>query len=179
MADQVRPDAIVQGDTAHDGVDAGNPVKVGGVAVSHSASPTAVAAADRTRWIFNRDGVPFVIGGHPNVVTLRANYTTAQTNAAIITVASGKIVVTECSVLVDNACSVDVQVRIGFAAATTPTTTGVVLTHPGIAAGSGVVRGNGSGVLGVGADGEDLRITSEVPTGGSIDVLVTYFEIES
>jgi hypothetical protein len=180
MADQTQDAApSVEGDVAHDAVDSGNPVKVGGVAVAHSASPTAVAAADRARWIFNRDGIPFVLCGHPNVVTLRANYTAAQTNAAIVTIASGKLVVTEISVLASNANTANVQVRIGFAAATTPTTTGVVLTHPGVAAGSGYSRGNGSGILGVGADGEDLRITSSVPTSGSIDVLVTYFEIES
>lgn len=170
----------VSGNIAHDAVDSGNPVKLGGVAVAHSASPTAVAAADRVRWIFNRDGVPFVLAGHPNTKTFRVNYTTAQTNAAILTVAAGtKLVVTQCAVLVDNACSVDVQVRMGFATVTTPTGAGVVLTHPGIAAGSGYTRGDGSGIIGVGADDEDLRITSEVPTGGSIDCLVSYFEIES
>ena len=120
------------------------------------------------------------MGGHPNIVTVRANYTTAQTNAAVVTVAGGsKIVVTRLTVTADNANTVDVQARIGFAAATTPTTTGVVLSHPGIAAGSGVVEGSGAGILGIGGDGEDLRITSEVPTTGSIDVVVSYYTIES
>jgi len=149
-------------------------------AIAHGTNPTAVAANDRTDLYANRHGIPFVIGGHPNIITLRANYAAAQTDTAIITVSSGtKIVVTRCSVTVDKACSVDVQARIGFATATTPTTTGVVLSHPGIAAGSGVVEGNGSGILGIGADDEDLRITSEVPTGGSIDVVVSYYTIES
>ena len=67
----------------------------------------------------------------------------------------------------------------GFGATTTPTTTGVILSHPGIAKGGGVVEGDGSGILGVGADGEDLRMTSEVPTTGSIDVVVSYHTIES
>jgi len=124
------------------------------------------------------DAVLPVIGGHPNVVTVRANYTAAQTNAAVVAVSAGaKIVVTRCSALLDNACSVDVQVRIGFAAATTPTTTGVLLSHPGVAAGSGVVEGNGAGILGIGADDEDVRITSEVPTGGSLDVVVSYYTV--
>lgn len=113
-----------------------------------------------------------------NAITTRTNYTGAQTNAALITVATGtRILLTRCCVLADNANSVDVQVRVGFAAVTTPTGVGVVLSHPGIAAGSGVVEGNGAGVLGVGADGEDLRITSEVPTGGSIDVVTTHYEV--
>jgi hypothetical protein len=173
-------DVTATGSVAHDAADSGNPVKVGLKAIAHGTNPTAVAAADRTDWYANRAGIPFMIGGHPNVVTVRANYTTAQTNAAVVTVGAGvKIVVTRLTVTVDNACSVDVQCRIGFATATTPTTTGVVLSHPGIAAGSGVVEGSGAGILGIGADNEDLRITSEVPTGGSIDVVVSYYTVPS
>jgi len=148
--------------------------------VAHGASPGAYVVHSWANWLCNRHGVPFILGGHPNIITLRANYTGAQTDTAIISVSSGsKIVVSRLSVLVDNACSVDVQVRIGYASATTPTTTGVLLSHPGIAAGSGVVEGNGSGILGVGADGEDLRITCEAPTGGSLDVVASYFTIAS
>lgn len=168
------------GNIAHDGVDAGNPVKVGAIAIAHGTNPTAVAAADRTNLYANRAGIPFVLGGHPNIITLEAAYTAAQTDVAIVTVGAGaKIVVTAIAALCDNANTVDVGFRIGFAAATTPTTTGVVLTHPGVSPGSGYNRGDGSGILGVGADGEDLRITSEVPTTGSIRILVSYFTIES
>lgn len=170
----------VEGSVAHDAADADNPVKVGHKAIAHGTNPTAVAANDVSDWYTNRHGIPWVIGGHPNIVTTRANYTAAQTDTAIVTVGAGtKIVVTRVSVTSDNATSVDVQARIGFGATTTPTTTGVVLSHPGIAAGSGVVEGTGAGMLGVGADGEDLRITSEVPTSGSIDVVVSYYTIES
>lgn len=42
------------GDVAHDGVDSGNPVKVGGKA--SGALPTAVAAADRTDSYLDREG---------------------------------------------------------------------------------------------------------------------------
>jgi len=172
--------AQVVGDVAHDGVDSGNPAKVGGRAIAHGTNPTQVAAADRTNWYFNRHGVPFTLGGHPNIITFEAAYTAAQTDAAIVTVAAGlKIVVTQIQMTADNANTVDVGFRVGFGATTTPTTTGVVLTHPGVAAGSGISRGDGSGILGVGADGEDLRITSEVPTTGSIRILVSYFTIES
>lgn len=172
--------ALTAGDVAHDGADAGNPNKIGAKAIAHGTNPTAVAAADRTDLYANRAGVLFVVGGHPNVVTLEAEYTAAQTNTAIVTVSGGtKIVVTQVMAVCDKANTVDVGVRIGFAAATTPTTTGVVLTHPGIAAGSGVSRGDGSGILGVGADGEDLRITSEAPTTGALRVLVSYYTIES
>ncbi len=170
----------IVGNRDHDAVDAGEVVGIGGYAVAHGANPTAVAAADRTHGIYNRHGVPFTIAGHPNIKTLRTNYTTAQTNAALVTVAAGtKIVVTKASVFADNANTVDVAARIGFGTASTPTGDGTVLSHPGIARGGGLVEGNGSGIIGQGADDEDLRITSEVPTGGSIDVMVCYYTIES
>ncbi len=180
--------AIVVGNVAHDGVDASNPVKVGHKAIAHGANPTAVAAADRTDSYANRHGIPFVIGGHMNVITKEWKFAAAdgaQTNAALITVSAGtKIVVTGATVTADNANTVNVDVRIGFATATltaisTSGVTGIVLSHPGIAAGSGVSRGDGSGILGIGADDEDLRITSASPTTGSIRVVVTYYTIES
>lgn len=165
---------------AHDGVDSGNPHKIGARAIAYGTNPTAVAAADRTDLYANRAGVLFTMGGHPNIVTIEAAYTAAQTDTAIVTIATGlKIVVTQVQVVCDNANTVNVAVRVGFGTANTPTTTGVVLTHPGIPAGSGVSRGDGSGTLGVGADNEDLRITCGVPTTGSVRVLVSYHTIES
>jgi hypothetical protein len=170
----------VSGNVAHDAIDSGNPHKIGYKAIAHGANPTAVAAADRTDAYSNRHGIPFVLGGHPNVITLEAAYTGAQTDTAIVSVAGGaKIIVTQIQMTADNANTVDVGFRVGFGATNTPTTTGVVLTHPGVAPGSGISRGDGSGILGVGGDGEDLRVTSEVPTTGSIRILVTYFTIES
>lgn len=168
------------GNASHDDVDTGNPTKIGYKAISHGANPTAVGVNDRTDAYANRHGIPFQMGGHPNIVTLEAAYTAAQTDAAIVTVAAGlKIVVTQIQMTADNADTVDVGFRVGFGETTTPTTTGVVLTHPGVAPGSGISRGSGSSILGVGADGEDLRITSEVPTGGSIRILVSYYTVES
>ena len=168
------------GDIAHDGVDSGNPVKLGQRAIAFGSNPSAVAAADRTDWLSTRHGIPFVLGGHMNTVSLEAAYTGAQTDTAIVTISTGsKIVVTEVEAVCDNANTVNTSIRVGFGTANTPTTTGVVLTHPGIAPGSGITRGNGGGILGVGADNEDLRVTCSVPTGGSIRVLVSYFTIES
>jgi hypothetical protein len=173
------------GNVAHDAVDSGNPVKTGAKAISHGSNPTAVAAADRTDLYANRHGVPFSIGGHPNTITTEFHFTTAQTDQALVTVGAGSIiVVTKCSATLSNATTVTVGVRVGLAAATLPAAssagvTGMVLTHPGLAAGSGIVEGNGSGIIGRGADGEDLRLTSDVPTSGSLRVLVTYYTIES
>lgn len=168
----------VAGTIAHDSADSGNPLKIGAKAVSFGATPTAVAGDDRTDLYANRAGILFVLGGHPNIITRRDNYTAAQTDTAIVTVAGGTIiVVTEQTVTADKANTVDVAVRTGFGTANTPTGAGVILSHPGIAAGSGVREGDGGSVIGAGADGEDLRITCEVPTSGSIDVVTKYFTI--
>lgn len=172
--------AGVESNTAHDAAYTEAPVGIGTFAVAHGANPTDVTAGDKVHNIANRAGVPFVIGGHPNVVTIAAAYTAASDDVAIITVSAGtKIVVTQVQVTADNANTVDVGFYIGFGTANTPTTTGVVATHPGLAPGSGISRGDGSGILGIGGDGEDLRIDNEVPTTGSIRVLVSYYTIGS
>ena len=72
----------IAGDVAHDSADSGNPVKIGAKAVAHGANPTAVAADERTNLYANRAGVLFTIGGHPNIVTVRLQFTAAQTNVA-------------------------------------------------------------------------------------------------
>ncbi len=113
-----------------------------------------------------------------NAVTFAQNYTSAQTDAAVVTVSAGtRIAVTSIMFVAANSNTVDTSVRIGFGAAAVPAygTAGIVLSHPGVAPGSGLGRGGGSATLGAGADGEDLRITCSVPTGGSVDLIVTYF----
>lgn len=175
--------ASVSGDVAHDGVDAGEPVKIGGKAADLGTTPTAVAAADRVNATFLRNGVQLVLGGEPNIITKNLNVTDAdgaQTDAAIITVSAGTaIVITKVSVMADGANSGDVAVRIGFGTASVPAvdSNGIVLAHPGIKAGSGVVEGSGSGIIAIGASNEDLRVTCEDPAGGAIDIIVTYFTI--
>lgn len=155
---------------------------IGGVAVAHGANPDAADANDAVACITNRHRVPFNIGGHPNVVTVKhANITTAVTDTAIVTVSGGtKIVVTSLMVTLDNASTVFPTVLIGFGATTTPTTTGVIAAHGGVPAGGGFSRGDGSGIIGIGADGEDLRITTTGnATGNGLQVVVTYYTIES
>lgn len=49
---------IVAGDTAHDAVDAGNPIKIGGKA--STVRPTAVAVGDRVNAWFDRNGIQYV-----------------------------------------------------------------------------------------------------------------------
>src|SRR3990167_4817159 len=173
--------ASVSGDVAHDGIDAGEPVKMGMKAVALKANPTEVAANDRTNWYADVSGIPFVLGGHPNIITQSLQITDADgaaTDVAIITVAANvAIVVTGYEVTADNANTVDVSCRIGFGTANTPAADAaqVIMFHPGIAAGSGVVRGDGSGILGIGASNEDLRVTCEDPVTGSINIVISYF----
>ena len=169
------------GDVAHDGADSGNPVKVGVVAIAHGANPSEVSASlDRTNIYANRAGILFTIGGHPNIITRRDNYTGAQTDTAIVSVSAGtKIVVTRIGVRADNANTAAPSVIIGLGATNTPTGAGVLDSHPGLPGGGGMNAGDGSAIVGVGADGEDLRITCGAPTGGSLSVLVSYFTIPS
>lgn len=181
--------AVAAGDVAHDGADSGNPVKVGYKAIAHGANPTAVAANDRTDAYANRHGIPFTLGGHPNIITRTvhiADADGAQTNASMVgTIAAGtKVAVTHIMVTVDQATTAATAVKIGFGATTLPADSatgvdGVLLQHAGIAPGSGVVKGDGSGLLGIGADGEELRLTCEDPAGGALDVTFSYFTIES
>lgn len=172
----------VAGTVAHDGPTANNPVTTGGRAIAHGTNPTAVAAADVTDSLHNRAGIPFTIGGHPNIVTVKhTTITTAVTDVAVVTVAGGlKIVVTSFQFTLDNASTVFPTVLLGFAATNTPTTTGVIGAHGGVPAGGGFGRGDGSGIIGIGADGEDLRITTTGnATGNGLQLVVTYYTIES
>lgn len=163
-------------DVAHDAADAGKPVKTGARAVNFGATPTAVAALDRTDDLSTRTGIKFVQPGHPNIVTVAAAYTAAQDDTAIVTVSAGtRIVLLGFFTRADNANTVDVGFYAGFAAANTPTTTGVVDTHPGVAPGSGTSVTMGGAPIGIGGDGEDLRIDCEVPTGGSFRVIAKYY----
>lgn len=154
----------------------------GHVAVAHGSNPDAADAADAVARLTNRHRIPFIIGGHPNILTLKhANITTAVTDTAIITAGSGvKIVVTRLTVTLDNASTVYPTVLIGFGPTNTPTTTGVLASHGGVPAGGGFTIGDGSGMLGVGADGDDLRITTTGnATGNGLQVTVSYYTIES
>lgn len=175
--------ASVSGDVAHDTADAGEPVKLGHKAIDLGANPTDVAANDRTNWYSMRNGVPFVIGGAPFVRSQNLQVTDAdgaQTDTAILTAAANvAIMVTAIEVTADNANTGDVSVRIGFGTANTPAADAdkVIMFHPGIAPGSGLVKGSGAGIIGAGLSNEDLRVTCEDPAGGSISIVVTYFTL--
>lgn len=171
----------VDGSIAHDAVEGGNPVSNGLTAVAHGTAPTAVAAGDRTRWNGNRHGIAFVIGGHPDVKTVAYNWFSTQTNVAIVSATAGqRIIVTAFTVTLSNGHtpSSTFAVTLGFGASATPTTTGVIGVHSSVPAGGGFSRGDGSGIIGIGGDGEDLRLTANSTTAAA-DLVVTYYLIES
>jgi hypothetical protein len=179
---------IALGNVAHDAADSGNPVKVGAKAIAHGTNPTAVAAADRTDLYANRAGILWTIGGHPNAITKEAQVEDAdgaQTNAALVTVSAGsKIVVTRLSMSCDGSNTGPINAIVGFGTASVPArahtgVTGVLHGFDGVPAGGGITIGDGSGILGVGADDEDLRFTMEDPAGGSCSISTTYYTIES
>ena len=173
--------AQVVGDVAHDGPDLGNPVSQGLNAAEFNADPPQVSLDnDRVRAIATPQGIQWVLGGHPNILTTEYMTTAAQTNDPIIdSIAAGsQIVITAIALTVSAAGSTTPQVRIGFGTASVPaepssgaSVAGVVLSHGGVAAGSGVVKNN----VVVGGDDEELRITNAVPTGGKITVVVDYY----
>jgi predicted SPOUT superfamily RNA methylase MTH1 len=176
------------GNRDHDAVDAGEVVKVGGVAVSGSATPTSVAAADRTRFIANQHGIPYVIAGHPNLITREYDFgASAQTDvnlAAAAVAADERIYVTRFEALNDAATTAAaVPVRAGFGTASVPTASasgvsGMIGSHPGLAPGSGVMCGTGAGIIAVGAAGEEPRFTCSAATAGNIHVIFSYYLID-
>ena len=174
--------ASVSGDVAHDTADAGEPVKIGGKALDIGATAT-VAANDRTNLAALRNGQQVVIGGDTNVLSQNLQITDAdgaQTDLAIISVSAGTaIVVTGLEVTADEANSVGVSCRIGFGTANTPAADAakMLFFHPGMVPGAAYFKGNGGGIIGMGASDEDVRITCEDPVSGSISVTVTYFTV--
>ena len=176
------------GDVLHDKVDVGWPMKMGHKAIAHGANPAAVAAGDRTDWYASRHGVPFVIGGHPSINTFEYNTTNVngETDDSILgAISNRRVVITMIDATCDNANTNDTGVRIGFGDTVVPAEpssgtgiVGIVLSHSGIAPGSGVVKGSGAGIIAIGGLGKELRITNDDP-GGKLRVVVTYYTIES
>jgi hypothetical protein len=181
--------AASAGDIAHDSPDStSNPQKMGARAIAHGTNPTAVAADDRTNLYANRHGILWSIGGHPNLQSAEYFTSGAITDDNILPAISAgtKYVITCITVTCSAANATTPSVRIGFGTASVPAqgatnadgVAKVVLSHPGIPAGSGIVKGNGAGIVGIGGDGEELRITCTTPTTSMI-VQVDYYTIES
>ena len=175
----------IVGRIAHNFPDAGAPVKIGFKAVEFNSDPPTVSSDDdRVDSIGTPQGMQWVLGGHPNIINREWMTTGVQTNDPIIdSVAPGsQIIITAFDVTASTAGSTTPQIRIGFGSASVPaepasgaSVDGIIASLGGVAAGSGIVKGNGSGAIAIGGDGEELRITNAVPTGGKIVVTLSYF----
>jgi hypothetical protein len=135
----------------------------------------------------NRHRVPFSIGGHPNIISAGMRTTSSTSDTALLpgTIGGGtKIVITRMSVTISNACTVNVGVKIGFGTAAVPAdnttgVAGVIIDNDAFPPGGGINIGDGSGIIAVGGDGEELRVTSDTPTSGSIHLSYSFYTIES
>lgn len=79
--------AASAGDVAHDAVDSGNPIKIGGQA--RTTNPTAVADADRVNAMFDKVGRHVTILGHVRELTGSQNTTITSSTAETTIVTAG------------------------------------------------------------------------------------------
>lgn len=159
------------------------PVYVGGLSANFGFSPNPGNSSVRWPMLVSRIGQVFTIGGHPNVTCKEFIAETAQSDTAIITPnANQKIVITSIEASLDADANVSVGLRVGFGEDSVPTqpadgesVSGMALSHAGLTNGSCYVRGNGTGIVAVGAASQSLRVSCSDPTGGQLRILVTYF----
>lgn len=163
----------------HGAPDTAGPVKVGFKTTAWSATPTLLDAGDRSDLMGSIDGLAFIIGGHPNIVTTEFETTAAQTDLGLVVVGAGsRIVVVQ--VDVTSSATAATNFRIGMGATTLPAlalggAAGIFASHPGLPSGGSYVKGNGAGILVVGSLGADVRLTCAAPTGGALRVVLTHF----
>ncbi len=100
----------------------------------------------------------------------------AQTNLAISPAIGGssRLLIHAIYATVGAATAVNVACRVGFGAATLPAAAlagvaGILLSHTNISPGSGLY-----GIPGMGAAGEELRITCGAPTSGNLVITYLY-----
>jgi hypothetical protein len=156
--------------------------------VAHGTNPTGITANARVLAIANRAGIPFTMAGHPNLITKTftvADSDDAETDVAITGAigAGTKVIVTYIKAKTSPANSGNTTLRVGFGTANTPAaalagTTGLLLDAT-YGAFQGETVGTGSGIVGIGADGEELRFTCSDPAGGHLYLTVCYYTVES
>lgn len=163
---------IQTGDVAHDSVDAGNPVKTGGIARDLAESPTAVAKGDRVDASYDRHGRPFVSPGHPNTTRYHVQRTASgtTTNGIAAPGAGKRIVITAFSIYNDIDSGATSQGKIAF------NTGDDVVNHQGIAKGSGIVEANGGAALAIGGDNLGVNVTTDATA--NVDFHVTYYVMD-
>lgn len=156
--------------------------------VAHGTNPTGITANARVLAIGNRAGIPFTMAGHPNLITKTftvADSDDAETDVAITGAigAGTKVIVTYIKAKTSPANSGNTTLRVGFGAANTPAaalagTTGLLIDGT-YGAFQGETLGTGAGIVGIGADGEELRFTCSDPAGGHLYLTACYYTVES
>ena len=174
--------AGIAGDVAHDAADSGNPVKIGGKSVARGATPTAVSDNDRSNILATKSGALYVEDSHPNIDSKTWIATGALTDDNILPAIDTTLryVIKELIVTLGGQVTVATSVLIGWGATTIPAlgasgadgVSGIVLYHPGMVPGTGIVR---SPITIFGAAGEELRITNGAPTSGTLAVTVVFY----
>lgn len=175
-----------QGPDSQGGPIASNPMLQGCLAVAHGSNPSEVTANTLARCLANRAGIQFTIAGHPNIISTEWTFSVAPAlDTALITVSAGtKIVPTLVQVTTGNDMSSLVAVRIGCGAVALPTestagVTGILASSGGLPPGRDLTSGNGSGMVGVCADGEDVRIQTSTISGGKLRVVIKHYTVSS
>ena len=114
--------ASVSGDVAHDTADAGEPVKVGGIAVT--ANPTAVGALDRVNAIFDDVGKQVVVGSVRDLKSNQHTTITSSTSETTVLTAVAATFLDVYGVIVTNSSATATEVT--FKDSTTGTTRFVI-----------------------------------------------------
>lgn len=154
--------------------------------VNFGTTPDVADSLDAGAIIANRHRIPFMLGGHPNIQSSEYFTSGAITDDNILPAlaAGSAYVITGITVACSAANATSPSVRIGFGTSTltaqgatnADAVAKIILSHPGIPAGSGIVKGYNGGIVGIGASDEELRITCTTPTT-SLIVQVDWFTI--
>ena len=102
--------AQVVGEIAHDGVDSGNPIKIGGIA--RTANPTAVAALDRVNAFFDTSGRQVVRLNAPRGLRIRNTITLTSTTETTLLAAAASTFHDLTKIIVINTSATAVRVDI-------------------------------------------------------------------
>ena len=102
------PNAVVAGDVAHDGIDSGNPVKIGGIA--RNANPTSVANADRVNAMLDLGGRLITRANNPRGLRIRNTITLTTTTETTLLAAAASTFHDVTKILVSNTSATAVRV---------------------------------------------------------------------
>lgn len=102
------PNAVVAGDVAHDGIDSGNPVKIGGIA--RNANPPSVANADRVNAMLDLGGRLITRANNPRGLRIRNTITLTTTTETTLLAAAASTFHDVTKILVSNTSATAVRV---------------------------------------------------------------------